>query len=120
MKSLLTIELNSTELDKQLSHVELYEVERIIYQRIRNLMNLDAKFREVDSVITQSFWLIVKPHFIHFDLDIRIMSESSGLNFLDQFNGPITFFYTEDDFLLAKELYFLQHYKTYVRNNVTL
>jgi hypothetical protein len=120
MKSFKTIELSSTDLYKQLSFSEIKELEKVIYNRIQQLMTMDPKFREVDAIITQSFW-IMKPQFIHFDYDIRIISESNNkLNYLDQFNGAITFFYTLDDFLLARELYYLQNYQSYIRNNVTV
>lgn len=121
MKCFKTIILDSTELDKQLSHQEALELAKTIYARIQTLMDFDPKYREVDSIITQSFWLEMAPHYIHFDLDVRILSEENNkLNYRDQFNGPITFFYNQDEFILAREIYYLQNYQTYHRNNITI
>lgn len=122
MKCIKTIVLSSTQLCRQLSYDEVSEMNIIIYNRILELMRSDSNYREIDSVVTQSFWLTLEPHFMHFDMDIKIIDggNNNHRDFRDQFNGPITFFYNEPEFRLAKELYYLQNFKTYNRNNITI
>jgi hypothetical protein len=121
MKCIKTIELQAIDLHKQLSFTELREIEGIIYKRIQELMYYETDFMSINNMITRSFWLPMPPHYIHFELDITITGQKNGrLEFIDEFNGPVIFFYTLTDWLLAKELYYLKHYKKYCRNNVTV